>query len=107
MFEFKCPGCDASHQLPDRVIGRKFRCPTCKAKVKHHPDGRIEIKEIAPEPGAPVPAGSPTSVSLQIENLEDYPVNVSLFSSELLSDGGGSIPSFAVSFECPCWRTKK
>jgi hypothetical protein len=50
-------------------------------------------------PGVPAPVGSPTSVSLQIENLEDYPVNVSLFSSELLSDGGSSIPSFAVSFD--------
>jgi serine/threonine protein kinase len=57
LVDFKCPGCDASHQLPDRVSGRKFRCPSCKAKVKHHPDGRIEIKEAAPASAATAPAG--------------------------------------------------
>jgi hypothetical protein len=57
LFDFTCPGCDASHQLPDRVMGRKFRCPSCKAKVKHHPDGRIEIKEAAPVSGTAAPAG--------------------------------------------------
>ena len=38
---------------------------------------------------------------LQIENLEDRAVCLSFYSTDLLSDNGGSIPSFAVSFDPP------
>jgi serine/threonine protein kinase len=51
LLDFKCPGCKASIQLPDRVIGRKFRCPACKVKVKHLPDGRFEIRDNAAATG--------------------------------------------------------
>jgi hypothetical protein len=48
---------------------------------------------------APVPAGGSTTVQLRIENLESVPVSVSLYAGELLSDGRGSIPSSAISFD--------
>jgi hypothetical protein len=48
---------------------------------------------------APVLAGGTTSIPLRLENLENHPINVSFYSSDLLSDGGGSIPSFAISFD--------
>ena len=50
-------------------------------------------------PAAPAFAGGSTSIPLRLENLEDRPVTLSFYSSDLLSDGGGSIPSFAVSFD--------
>jgi hypothetical protein len=50
-------------------------------------------------PEVPAPAGGSTSIPLRIENLEDRPVSISFYSSDLLSDGGRSIPSFAVSFD--------
>lgn len=52
-------------------------------------------------PSAPTPAGGSTSIALRVENLESHPVKVSFYSSDLLSDAGRSIPSFAVSFEPP------
>jgi hypothetical protein len=47
----------------------------------------------------PVSAGGSTGLPLRLENLEDHPVQVSFYSSDLLSDSGASIPSFAISFE--------
>ena len=41
------PGCGAAHPLADRVSGRKFRCRSCKAKIKHHGGSQFEIKKAA------------------------------------------------------------
>jgi|GEM_PF-3074615 len=49
-------------------------------------------------PSVPAPAGGSASIPLRIENLEDRPVTISFYSSDLQGDGGRSIPSFAVSF---------
>lgn len=65
MFAFKCPGCSDSRQLPDRVIGRKFRCPSCKIKVKHFPDGRVEIRDQTPGPTSNNPP--------DVESVDDVP----------------------------------
>jgi hypothetical protein len=48
---------------------------------------------------APSAAGTSAVIPLRVENGEDRPVCISFCASDLLSDNGRSIPSFAVSFE--------
>lgn len=50
-------------------------------------------------PVSPVTAGASTSISLRLENINEDSVGVSFYSSDLLSDSGGTIPSFALSFD--------
>ena len=56
---FTCPACDHRRELPEKAIGRKFRCPSCQAKIKHQPDGRFEILE-GPSEGSPDGGPPPT-----------------------------------------------
>ncbi len=55
----RCPTCGTERHLSDRVIGQKFRCSVCRAKIKYHDDGRMELLEAGQRPaGAAEAAGS-------------------------------------------------
>lgn len=46
MAVLKCPLCGVERELTDRVVGRIFRCPGCNAKLRHNPDGPLEVLEV-------------------------------------------------------------
>jgi hypothetical protein len=50
---------------------------------------------------APIAAGRATTLSLQVENRENKPVQASFYSTDLLDEMGHEIPAHQVSFEPP------
>lgn len=69
MFDFTCPSCGFTRALHDRLRGRKWRCPSCKAKIKHRGGDRFQIRE----------AGVPFEASVDEEpeeSLDSSPIPV-------------------------------
>jgi DNA-directed RNA polymerase subunit RPC12/RpoP len=66
---FKCPTCAAECTVDDKFKGRKLRCPKCKCKVLHLPDGRMEVLK----PGQPLPASAQAAPGAQEESTAAIP----------------------------------
>jgi biopolymer transport protein ExbD len=56
-FRFRCPSCRAEHAAPEKLIGRRVRCPKCgDAIVVPRPAESTRRRQAARPPQAPPPA---------------------------------------------------
>lgn len=53
MLDFTCPACGYAKALDDRLSGRKWRCPSCNAKIKHRGGNWFQIREKGTLPDEP------------------------------------------------------
>jgi hypothetical protein len=66
MSDFRCPVCARSKPLKPELLGRKFRCPSCRSKVRVHTNGRVEVL-LQVEPKAARNAAALAAISTSFE----------------------------------------
>lgn len=74
MIDFVCPACAYSRQISDRLSGRKWRCPSCNAKIKHRGGSRFQIREVGNLPDEP--GGTSNEDDLPEASLDSAPVSI-------------------------------
>lgn len=71
MINFVCPACGHAREIHDRLSGRKWRCPSCNAKIKHRGGDRFQIREVGNVPDDPASGEDEAEASLDAGTAPD------------------------------------